>query len=192
MSNFVIWAYPLVANSATLADCKGLNDAYKIHDGESLTTLDSKDIYFFMNPEWPESIILIDNLLNQNALTIVSERLKTFIAGLDIGFIEFCPINIINHAGEKTDSQYYLMQAIELVDCLDKKNSDFRFSRIAEDDICRLRKLVIVESAIPHNRPVFRMKHFGRVLFFRRDIAEQLSAAGFTGVGWTEIEKYKY
>jgi hypothetical protein len=39
-------------------------------------------------------------------------------------------------------------------------------------------------------RHIFRDSRFTRVTFIRRDLAEAISAKGFTGLRWIEIEDY--
>jgi len=50
---------------------------------------------------------------------------------------------------------------------------------------------VLDEDRIDRSRLLFKLKYFHDCVLIRRDLAQAISANGFTGLRWTECAKYK-
>ena len=136
--------------------------------------------------------MLTDSLFNMFSLHIVSEKVKTILSDLALDYLELHPVTILNHKNRPTDENYFLVQPVGNVDCIDQAASNIKFSNIIKTNINRIRSLVLDETKIPANKPIFLLDHFGQNLVVHHSVAKTLEDAGVTGILWTPIDKFKY
>lgn len=192
MSDYVIWKHDFVDNATKLTKSTGLDDVFKLHEGQSIKDLGTESISFSMDPETPANMLLTDSLNNQYYLYVVSEKIKSILSDLALDYLEIEPITVINHKQRNIEEQYFLIQATGVVDCIDQDKSDIEFCPIEVTDIEEIDLLVLDETKIPADKPLFLLKHFGYNMVVRRDVADAISASGATGILWKEINEFKY
>lgn len=190
MNNFVIWQFQSVPHSCLLKNLTGVDQKYTLFKGIPLAQSFSKDAAFHMDPDFPKDLLLTDNLANPLSCMVVSARLAGGLRDNRVEHLEYLPVAIVDHKGKVASKDYFILNPLDLVDCIDRKKSKFKASAILPDEITRFEKLVIEESAVPEGRQLFRMKGFGNIALVGKTLADSLAKGKFTGLGWRDISKY--
>jgi hypothetical protein len=188
--SYVIWKYKHVRSAAVLKKITGLADVYRLKDGVPLAEELTGPVGFHMHPDFPNDLLLLDNVRNINKAVVTSRRLKEAIESRNVPDLEYLPVTIVDHKGRPANKDYFVVHQLNPVDCIDRGRSVFEMSDIVPDEIDTVEKLVLDEERIPRNRQMFRLKSFGPIVFVRRDLADALSAAQFTGLTWLDLRNY--
>jgi hypothetical protein len=147
-----------------------------------------KDVKFHMDPNFPKSIQLADCVKNLTGAIVVSKRFKELVEAADAAAVEYLPVSIIDHKGKLASSDYFIVNPYELQDCIDQERSVLKWNSIDPDLISICTKLVIDTGKIARGAKVFRLKHLPTNVLFERGLAEKATAAGLTGMKFTEIK----
>ncbi|GAA5182354.1 hypothetical protein GCM10025771_31450 [Niveibacterium umoris] len=190
MSNYVIWKYASYPAGCVLQDISGFEDTYKLKNGTPLTGQFPRGVSLHMNPDFPDDLALGDSLLNSDMIVVGSARLKDFLIARAIPNLEFLPVAIVDHKGRLASEDYFIVHPTVPVDCLDRKASAYEEDILDPDSIGFISKLVLDEAAIPPDRQIFSMAGYWDLTFARRDLAEALIAAGFTGIRFIEPSEH--
>ena len=188
--NYLIWKYKSVPHACALRDLVGLEKQFRLRQGISLQKDFPGDVAFHMHPDYPNDLLLVDNALNQKRIIVASRKLKEFVEARAIPHVEYLQVGIVDHRGRKASSDYFVIHPIHPVDCVDKKRSLFERDDINPENFSSFERLVIDESRIPTDRELFRLSGFSDITLARRDLAEALDAARFSGLGWLRIADY--
>ncbi len=189
-SDFVIWGSEAVKNACVLYSLDGVEDTFELSDGVSRAANFGDNATYTMDPNFPNDTILVDNLFNTDFRIVGSLRLKEFLESRHLPNVEYLRVTILNHKSKTASKDYYIVHPIEPAECLDAEKSGVRWSRIDKTRIDKVARLVIDEEKIDPDRVLFRPKSFHRVILTRRNLAESITAAGFTGIKWIELKDY--
>lgn len=189
-NNFVIWQYKSVPGACILKQLEGIEDQYRLRNGTSLQSEFPSDVLYRMHPDFPNDLLLVDNVLNSKTIIVASERLKESIEKLNPPQVEYLHIGIADHKSKIASDNYYIIHPIDPVDCIDRSQSIFEEDLIDPDSIDSFKKLVIDETRVPSARQIFRLKGFWDITLVRREFASMLSEKAFSGLDWLEISKY--
>jgi len=140
--------------------------------------------------KYPKDIKLSDNPFGSSYF-VISNRVRealTLLAGNSN--VEFLPVSILNHKGRLASKDYFIMNPLDIVDCIDQEKSGVVWNAINPNMISSCEKFVLKEDAIPENIGVFRPKFMLTSILIRREIAAKLSAPEMTGVFFVEPSKY--
>jgi uncharacterized protein DUF1629 len=149
------------------------------------------DVVCRMSSEYPKDIQLSDNLYGCS-YRVVSRRLRDILEPLaSMSKIEYLPISVLNHKGRAASKDYFVMNPLDVIDCIDQKKSCVVWNAINTTAISSCDQLVLREDSIPTGCAVFRPKFMLPTILARRDIAAQLSSAGLTGLFFLEPSNYK-
>jgi hypothetical protein len=143
-----------------------------------------------MNPEFPLDTVLVDAPWNLEQWIVISPRVRDFLQARDVGHVEYLPVKIIDHRGRVASRDYTIAHPVGPVDCIDMKKSKFVWDP-EMDEMESLRRVVLREDRIPSDRHLFRLAKFYQPVVVRRHLAQALDAEGFTGIRWTELNKYR-
>ncbi|MCA9127968.1 MAG: hypothetical protein KDB22_12820 [Planctomycetales bacterium] len=190
MSDFLIWSNNPQGYDCSLTDFQGMEKTFPLLAGAPLAEEFPSDASFRMEPEDPQNTRLTDSLANTNAVVVGSQKLVDFFSEHKVPEVEFLPVTVFDHKGKPVATPYSIIHPIHPIDCLDLENSQPRYSKILPDQINKVESLVLLEDKIPEDRVFFRCLNFYRVIIARRSFAEQIKAAGMTGVDWTELTDY--
>jgi hypothetical protein len=189
-SDFVIWGSEPVKNACVLYSLDGVEDTFELSDGVSRAANFGDSATYTMDPNFPNDTILVDHLFNTDFRIVGSLRLKEFLDSRHVTKVEYLPVTILNHKNKPASKDYFIIHPIEPVECLDAEKSGARWSRIDKTRIDKVERLVVDEEKIDPDRVLFRAKAFHRVILTRRNLAEAITAAGFTGIKWIELTNY--
>ena len=188
--NYIIWKAKNEGNSCLLSIIQNVEDDWELAEGISRITNFPEDAFFHMDPEYKKNVRLTDNLINIDNVIVAHKRLKEFLETKKLKNIEYLPVSIINHKDRIASKEFFIVHPIIPQDCLDIDRSGCRWSNIAPTDIVDVDKLVINEPRIDPDIHLFRLKYFYPPVFVRRDLAEEITQAGFTGLLWLELDEY--
>jgi hypothetical protein len=190
-SDFVIWRYRSVKNAAVFTDLQGFDDTYLLHEATPLRADFPAEAAFHMNPDFPNDLLLPDNVGNSLQVNLVSESVHRFLEGLGLADVEYLPIGIVDHKGRMASRTHVIVNPVGPVDCIDMGQTTCTMSEFVEGDIDEVTRLVIDDSRVPAGRQIFKLKGLGAPTLVRRSLAAQIDQRGFSGFGWLEIDKYK-
>ncbi len=185
--NYVLLSYDPGRGATRLNALQGVEDDYELLRGISRAQGFPGDAYFKMHPAFPDKLLLEDVVRNINKVLVVSERLRGFLEEKAGRNNEFLPVTIVNHKGRKEKEPYFIAHQVGLQDCIDLDQSEYERNDIDPNIFASLDKLVLDEKRIDPEVSLFRMAGYPFVPVFRRDLAEAITAQGFTGIGFQEI-----
>jgi hypothetical protein len=190
-ANFVLWTAKDLPNACCLHQLKGVDDTFELVEGIPRVANFPADATYPMHPDFPHDTLLTDNLLNTDRLIVASRRLKEFLESQALTHVEYLPVTILNHKNRPASKDYFIVHPIDPIECLDEKASGAQRSNIDTDTIQKLKRLVIDEAKIEPTRSLFRAKHFPKVIFVRRTLADTIDATNFAGIRWMELDEFK-
>ncbi|MCI0400218.1 MAG: hypothetical protein L0Z68_02785 [Gammaproteobacteria bacterium] len=189
--NYVIWGHSPDPTLCSLSPPERIEEAYELNYGVSRARNFSSDAVFRMDPEFKKAIKLADALDNASFLIVASRRLKDFLEKEKVPDTEYLRVSILNHKNRLASDDYYIIHQVGAQNCIDLNQSIVKWNLINPDQISSIKKLVIDESAIGPNATLFRVKALPSIIFVRRDLADKLEKAGFTGIQFKEIATYR-
>lgn len=189
-NDYVIWRYKDEKYACALKGLEGVENDYEILKGISLINYFPNTAVFRLDPDYPNDTLLLDSIFNIDKLIIGSSRLKDFFESRASQFIEYLPVNIIDHKDKPIDTSYFIINPITHLDCIDLNQSEVTWGKINPNRIQRVARLVIDYSKVDATRDLFRMAKFSDVVLVKRNVARAIDEAGFTGIRWLEISDY--
>jgi Immunity protein family (Imm11) len=168
----------------------GVERGYELTKGVSRAKGFPPDAYFQMDKQFKKQVALSDNVANLDSMPLVSQRLKTFIEERKPKRIEFLRVKILDHKDKPVKDDYFIVNPLTVVDCIDTQQSKFMWNSIDPELIAGITKLVLKPKAIDPELLMFRPKHDEGRVFLRRDLAQEIQTAGFTGVTFIEPSKF--
>jgi hypothetical protein len=148
------------------------------------------DVAFHMDPDFPNNLRLVDNLLNSDRAMVVSPTLRDWLDQRRIPRVEYLPVSIIDHRGRVASADYAIVHPVEPVDCIDRDRSEFSESRITPGQISRFRKMVIDDARVPPDRQIIRLQGFWGATLVRADLVRDLSQTAFSGLSFLPVSQY--
>jgi hypothetical protein len=188
--SYVIWQYESVDGACALGELRGLEKTFRLNNGTPLAAQWPAEVAFHMHPDYPNDILLVDNVLNGDMVIVASKRLQECVRGHAPPDVEYLPVSIVDHKGRVASADYAIIHPVNPVDCVDKGNSVFDVSLINPKKIDTFKKLVLDETKIPPARSFFRLLGFWRITLVRQDLAKAIDAMGLSGLSWLDIEDY--
>jgi hypothetical protein len=187
---YVIWKYQSEPFAAVLKKLTGLEKIFRLQDGTHLQEGFPGNVAYHMHPDFPNDLVLVDNMLNLDKILVTSTRLKQAIESRGAPNIEYLPLAITDHKGRQASKDYFVLHPVDPVDCIDREHSVFEEDMILPGDIESFKRLVIDETRVPADRQLFRLRGFWDITLVRRDLAEALDQEKFTGLTWQRIQDY--
>jgi uncharacterized protein DUF1629 len=185
-SKLLIWTDKPVKNACSLYKLTGVTKEYQFRKGISKAGTFGDEAAFNMNPDRPNDTLLTDNLFNNYMLIVGSGRLREFFESRAAPKVEYLPVAIIDHKGKVASKEYSIIHPLDPVDCIDQAASQVRWHEFDKNAIDGVKRLVIDESKVEPERVLFRLKFFYWATLIRREVAELIDAAGFTGIQWVD------
>jgi hypothetical protein len=190
MSRFLIWENSYVEGFCVLTGLKGFNQPWLLAKGVALANNWPSDATFSMSPDYPTDMKLSDQVFG-GSYRVVSIRLKEALSSIDESSnIEFLPVSILNHKGRLASKDYFIMNPLDSIDCINQDESGVIWNKIDTSMISSCEKLVLKEDAIPEGSVMFREKFMRNTILIRRDIADKLLSTEMSGLFFLEPSQY--
>ena len=156
--------------------------------GESLKKHFPNDVTFNLSKQG--GVKLTDYIPNNNAMLVVSEKLKDLLAKTGEDF-EFYSVNIRDKKGRLVEKPYYLAQLVGSLPCLDWKNSDYENNDLIEGQVLYFRRLVLDAEKIPKNKHIFRLGEKEELIIVSHDLGYEIYRThNCRGMIFQVIEEY--
>jgi hypothetical protein len=167
----------------------GLKKGYEVREGISRVEGWPADVVCRMDPEYPKDIELSDNLYGAG-VPIVSARIRDFLSAAEVDNIEFLSVTIMNHKDRVASRDYFIMNPLRIIECIDLEKSSVKWNLIDRELIDSCKKLVLDDKAIPDDCKVFRAKFLPMRIIVRGQLVKALGTVGFKGLCFTDVLKY--
>ena len=135
-------------------------------------------------------IRLADSIPNVLALVFASAKLKALLEKDSDARFEFLPIQIRDLKKRIVKAPYHIANLLDIVECVDKKRSDFEMQLIIKDQVDHFRRLVLDERKIPKGKKIFRLAEKTRLIIVREDLMQAIRDSGCTGAAFRNIEDF--
>jgi len=138
--------------------------------------------------DYPDAINLYDFVANIDDLFIVSKKVKEVIVGLGVGSMEYLQLTLFDHQMKVTTTDYYILNSVGSIDCIDMEKSEYRMGRIVKDRIKRIKNLVLDEDKIPPEAKIFRLVHKPDEYIVSDVVRKAFEKNGITNFGLFEAQ----
>lgn len=126
--------------------------------------------------------LLTDFLSNTSNMIPISEKMKGVFEG--VGFneqrVEYLPFELYNIKKRLIKKQYYVANALERINCIDRTKSILSYND--ENEISRVKRLYIQDSLVPHESCFFRLGEAPEYIVIREDLVNHLMAENISGL----------
>lgn len=163
-----------------------------VDDNEWMLHEGMKCIEWF--PEYEEfqicqdsGILLADVIPTYSKLLLVSEKLKSILESHKVN-CEYFAVAILDKNGRRIDKKYFIVNVLDVVDCIDIEKSSFEMNCINKDQVLYFDKLVLDVSKVPEDKSIFRLKDKTDQVIINHMLARKLLDAGCTGIDFQCLE----
>jgi len=190
--SYRLWRHKLLPNVCQLDEFAGVEDVTSFEEGVELANGFPSNVTLRMSDRFPDDMLLADNLANTNRLIVISAGLRRFLEDEGVQHIEFLPVTILDHKGRVASADYWILNPVGLVDCLDLDKCQPEWDVIDETKVNHVKSFAMDTSRIDESRRLFRPRYFTKVVLIREDLANRISSQGFTGVQWRDLQEATY
>ncbi|MDF3819370.1 hypothetical protein P3G55_05645 [Leptospira sp. 96542] len=187
----VVWEWDVGENFCVLDGIQNVEDEYQLSKGISRANGFPTDASFTMSAMHRKYVALADNISNLNRALVVSRKLKEAIEARSPQDVEFLSVSIFNHKQKLASKDYFIINPLNVVDCIDKEKSKYRWNHIAPDKMSSCTKLVLKPEVIHPELLLFRPRHLEYYVLVDPALAVVLEAEGFTGLCFTPIDEFE-
>ncbi len=189
-TEFVIWDRAYREGFCVITKLQGFNDVWLLLKGVPLAEKWPDNVTFSMSPQYKKDIKLSDNLFG-GSYRVVSGRVKEALTPLaGNSKIEFLPVSILNHKGRTASNDYFIMNPLDVIDCIDLEKAGVVWNAIDPSVISSVKEFVLKEDEIAKEQMIFRSKFIPKTIVVRRGIAAKLSASEMTCLSFVEPSIY--
>ena len=189
-NGFLIWNRSYREGFCVITKLEGFKEQWLLAKGISLADKWPDNVTYRMSPMYPKDINLSDNLFGGN-YRVISSRLKEALLPLaGKSNIEFLPVSILNHKGRVASNGYFILNPLDIVDCIDVEQSGVVWNSIDPTLISNCEKFVLKEETVPNGLVVFRPKFMSGTILIRKEVADKITTENFTGISFLESSKY--
>jgi len=182
---FLIWSSQYVEGQCVIRAPEGLKKNFQLKRGISRLEGWPAKAVCAMSDDFPKDIALSDNLYGAG-MTVVSKRVKEALEAGSVKDVEYLPVHIQNHKGRIASSDYFIVNPLGTVECVDVKASKVKWNDINPELLSSCEQLVIKTNAVPAAKHLFRPKHVPYILLARSELAKQMERAKFTGLSFRD------
>lgn len=185
------WLHDLDDDSLALIErmSPDLGDrSYLLSEGVSVLPWYPDRVAFDLSPN--QGSRLIDSLPNLVGFHFVSEKLRRVIEEQGVQNVEFLPVVLVHRRGRPVERQYFLMNVIGWVDCIDWSATQAVMSSLVKTDVLSFDSLSLRKDKIPEDRKLFRLGGKREFLIVRDDLASAIREAGCVGANFEPMERF--
>jgi hypothetical protein len=188
-SKFLIWESEYEEGYCVIKAPVGVEKAYQLDEGVSRIEGWSSDIVCKMNQEFPKDIQLVDNLYGAG-LVVISKYIRELLISEQVKSVEYLPVTILNHKGRIASKDYFILNPLDVVDCIDVEKSAVEWNLIDTDLIDSCEKLVLKANLVEEHFDIFRPKFWPYLILIHSELTDKLFNAGFTGLYFRDPLEY--
>ncbi len=122
---------------------------------------------------------------------IVSRALKLTLLQWEKENLEFFPIELINQESNERSNDYYIMNILNNVECLDRNKSKFELFHPDLDIITKITRLVLNKNEITDSRHIFRLDELPNIIIVSDELKTEIEKKEHSGLVLLPTIKYK-
>jgi hypothetical protein len=188
--SFLVWRPGTMKDGiCQLRDVQGVEDSFEIDEGVSRLDGWPAGAFAAMDPDFPKDIGLADSLYGAG-FVVVSGNARRLLDAQGVNHVEFLPIRIVNHKGRKASDDYFIVNPLDVCDCIDLDASGVKWNAIDPESLSGCKKLVLREGVIPPEYKLFRLGSWKNVIVIRRGLADRMLEAKLSGLMFIEPHEY--
>ena len=187
MYNFVAWKARSGMNLCSLSRIDNVENPIDLQKGLPMDDWPENAV-MIMDANYPKALKLEDNVYNLRSFIVASKALKDVVEEQNPPDVQFLPVAIQNHKGKIASRDYFIIHPTRLEDCIEIEKSGVEWNPIDEDIISVWETLVVDEARINPTSILFRFKQAPTKILVRRELADALESAGFSGLRFVNIE----
>lgn len=176
--------------AARFTHIENFRRSYKLLRGREVADEFPTDAAYRMNRDFPDDLGMEDAVFNLDQQLIVSERLRAFLEEREVSGVEYLPVSLLNHKGRPIKEPYAIANLLRHIDCVDKDATEHEWNPLKETAMIKVKNLTIDPERVPDDAVLFRLVHVADVIGVRRDLAQAMEDAGFTGISFTDFADY--
>lgn len=135
-----------------------------------------------MNPQRPKDVGLADNIRGA-VFPVISGRLRRALEPeITQNRVEYIPVRIINHKKRLASDDYFVLNPLDVIDCIDKEASAVEWNAISPGSISYCKGLILKENAIPAGFRLFRLMYWPNNIMIDGDLVASLKTMGLSGL----------
>ncbi len=188
---FVVWTSAPVPHAFVLHKLSGVELHFQLVKGVPRLEGFPTDATHSVDPDYPNEIVTMDAFRSPHLITLISSALKDFLVNKSIIELEFLPVTIINHKNNPV-GDYFILHPVHPIDCMDIQASEAKPHVAVPKNIGEIKRIVLLDDRVELDRQVFKIKGLYREIIVSKALAEEIDAAGFTGVSWTNLRDYSH
>jgi len=143
-----------------------------------------------MDPQRPKDVGLADNVRGA-VFPVISGRLKQALEpATEKNRVEYIPVRIINHKKRLASDDYFVLNPLDVLDCIDMDASGVEWNKISPTTISYCKGLVLKQEAIPAGFALFRLKYWPNNIVISGDLVANLRQLELTGLVFRNATGY--
>jgi len=179
-------------DAARLGLMQGYEDDFELDHGISLAKTFSKDAHYRMSRDFPKSKALVDVLQAVGSDLVVNARVRKLLEDRKVPGLEFFEVRILNHKGVAVKEQYFVINLLHLVDCVDRKKTRYTPNSLNKEKMVDVSNLTIIESKIDKELQLFRVRGLPMLTVVTRELAAALKKAKVVGLDFPELASFTF
>ncbi len=188
---FAVWRAHAGTRYCSVGELLGVDDGWEIGMGISRAAGFPDDARFEMNSRFPKQTVVADVVYNREGMIVASRRVRDLLEATSLRGVEYLPVRIVSHKGRVASEEHCIVHPVGTVDAIDIPNSEIEWNPLDVEDISICRKLVLAPDRLGHAESLFRLAHLAGEVIIERSLADQITAAGFTGSLFVATDSYR-
>ncbi len=188
-NNYLVLAYKPNDDSFVLDQLSRVQLKYQLVKGEPRAAGFPEGVTHTVSNDYPRDMGVLDVFRSPNLVCLISERVHRFLVQRGLKNVEFLPVTLLNHR-QKPVAPYFLLHPTHPVDCLDMVASGAKPGIGDKAYVGDINSIVIQPERLDPELQVLKIKGMFDHIVFGRDLAAEISAAGFTGFEWIAFRDF--
>lgn len=188
MSSYRFYRPAYIPNACSLANPDREPGFGKIDKGQPFLDDFAGDYLSAKMNDDPDRTLLFDAIGCGYEFMVISEAIRKFLEKETTDPIEYIPMQIRDQNGVPTPEQYWVVNVLEPVDCLNKELSVYEQSSANPNVFIGVDKVVLHEERVPEDRNVFKIEGINQILFSNQ-LIEKMGA--FSNFKWCSVEGFR-
>ncbi|TEW52545.1 imm11 family protein [Psychromonas algicola] len=144
----------------------------------------------YYDPSYPERTKLFDFIDNLDGVLIANQKVVNLLKDFGVDNVEYLPVWLMDHQDSLVSKDYFILNVLGGVEIIDMEASTYRMGVLIEDQVDRIKNLVVSYENIPKNAHLFRASKKTNAFFISDDLKqafEQNKVKGYRAIaadGW--------
>ena len=144
----------------------------------------------YYDPAYPERTKLNDFVDNLNGVLIANQKVVNILQKLGVNNVEYLPVWLMDHQDNLVSKDHVILNVLGGVEIIDMETSTYRMNALIEDQVDRIKNLIVKNDAIPVGVHIFRASKKQKLFFISDDLKqafEKYNIKGYRAIvadGW--------